>query len=114
MHALEAGLAGPGFSDNLTGYCITHHVAAILVGPGTPTPLAAAMEDLHWQETKDHGITVVRVPNSGSLHFYYVLGDYWPEGPDSWMGHQINIVDARPAHAADAHRSGSTRLSLAP
>jgi hypothetical protein len=92
VHALDAGLAGPGFADDLTGFCFTHRVSAILVGPGTPTPLAAAIEDLHWQETKDHGITVVRVPYSSVLHFYYVLGDYWPEGPESWMGHQINIV----------------------
>jgi hypothetical protein len=65
VHALETGLTGPGFANDLTGFCITHHVSAILVGPGTATPLAAAIEDLHWQETKDHGITVVRVPDSG-------------------------------------------------
>jgi hypothetical protein len=93
VHALETGPAGPGFEDDITAFCITHHVSAILVGPGTPTPVAAAIEDLHWQETRDHGITVVRVPHSRPLHFYYVLGDYWPEdGPESWMGHQINIV----------------------
>jgi hypothetical protein len=67
VHALDAGLAGAGFADDLTSFCFTHHVSAILVGPGTPTPLAAAIEDLHWQETKDHGITVVRVPQRGSF-----------------------------------------------
>jgi len=93
VSALETGPAGPGFENDISAFCITHHVSAILVGPGTPTPVAAAIEGLHWQETRDHGITVVRVPDSRSLHFYYILGDYWPEGgPESWMGHQINIV----------------------
>jgi hypothetical protein len=90
VHAFETGSAGPGFENDVTAFCITHHVSAILVEPGTPTPLAAAIEGLHWQESRDHGITVVRVPDS---HFHYVLGDYWPEGgPESWIGHQINIV----------------------
>jgi hypothetical protein len=93
VRALETSSAGPSFENDITAFCITHHVSAILVGPGTPTPIAAAIEDLHWQETRDHGVTVVRVPDTGSSHFHYILGDYWPEGgPESWMGHQINIV----------------------
>jgi hypothetical protein len=93
VSALETGPAGPGFENDISAFCITHQVSAILVGPGTPTPVAAAIEGLHWQDTRDHGITVVRVPDSRSLHFYYILGDYWPEGgAESWMGHQINIV----------------------
>jgi hypothetical protein len=93
MQALQTGLVGPGFENDITALCITHHVSAILVEPGTPTPLAAAIEDLHWEETRDHGITVVRVPDSRSSHFHYIFGDYWPEsGPEAWMGHQINIV----------------------
>jgi hypothetical protein len=93
VSALEKGPAGPGFENDISAFCMSHHVSAILVGPGTPTPVVAAIEGLHWPQTMDHGITVVRVPDSRSLHFYYILGDYWPEGgSESWMGHQINIV----------------------
>jgi hypothetical protein len=78
--ALETGPAGPGFENDISAFCITHHVSAVLVGPGTPTPVAAAIEGLHWQETRDHGITVVRVPDSRSLHFYYILGELLARG----------------------------------
>jgi hypothetical protein len=55
--------------------------------------LAAAVETLHWPETTDHGVWVVRVPDQQLLHFHYVLGDYYyGGGPDNWMGRQINIV----------------------
>lgn len=89
----ETGIPGPSFENDISAFCGTHHVSAILMGPGTPTPLAAAIEALHWQETKDHGMRIVRVPDSSSLHFHYVLGDYWPSGSaESWMGHRISIV----------------------
>jgi hypothetical protein len=53
---------------------------------------------LHWQETMDHGVQIVHVPDPRVLHFYYISGDYWPQdGPESWMGRQINVVtDGRP------------------
>jgi hypothetical protein len=87
---LYTGTAGPLFENDLSGFCVAHRVSAILVGPGTPAALAAAISALHWQETNAHGVRVVRVPDPRSLHFHQVRGDYWPE--DSWMGRQINIV----------------------
>ena len=87
---LYTGAAGPLFENDLTGFCVAHRVSAILVGPGTPATLAAAISALRWPETNDHGMRIVRVPDSRSLHFHRVLGDYWPR--DSWMGRQVNIV----------------------
>jgi hypothetical protein len=69
-------------------------VSAILIGPATPDALAEAIEALHWPQTQDHGVRIVRAPDPRSLSFHYVLGDLWPEGQGAlnWMGHQINIV----------------------
>jgi hypothetical protein len=92
---LSAGTGGPSFDNDICAYCATHNVSAILMAPGTPSPLAAAVDALHWQETTDHGVRVVHVPNLRSLHFYYVLGDYMPfflDSPEGWMGNQIKIV----------------------
>ena len=87
---LYTGTAGPRFENDLTGFCVGHRVSAILVGPGTPATLAAAISALRWQETIAHGVRVVRVPDPRSLQFHQVRGDYWPR--DSWMGRQVNIV----------------------
>ena len=57
------GVGGPSFENDLLAYCLSHRVSAILVGPGTPAPLAAAVEALHWQEVQNHGIRVVHVPD---------------------------------------------------
>ena len=48
---------------------LAHRVSAILVGPGTPAALVAAISALHWQGTNAHGVQVVRVPDPRSLHF---------------------------------------------
>jgi hypothetical protein len=90
LQNLYAGTGGPNFDNDISGFCVTHNVSAILMGPGTPAPLAAAVEALHWLETIDHGVGVVHVPNPQSLHFHYVLGDFWPQ--EGWMGNQITIV----------------------
>jgi hypothetical protein len=88
-----SGTAGPNFGSDIAGYCVVHHISAILVGPGTPPPLGSAMEALPWPQTTDHGVRVVRVPDSRLLHYHYILGDYWFEGgPYSWMGRQVTIV----------------------
>jgi hypothetical protein len=84
------GTGGPNFDNDIAAFCVTHKVSAILMGPGTPAPLAAAVEAVHWQETIDHGVRVVRVPDPQALRFHYVLGDFWPE--EGWMGKQIKIV----------------------
>jgi hypothetical protein len=64
---LYAGTAGPRFENDLSGFCVAHRESAILVGPGTPAALAAAISALHWQETNAR---VVRVPDPRSLHFH--------------------------------------------
>src|SRR6516225_6990940 len=87
---LYTGKAGPRFENDLSGFCVSHRVSAILVGPGTPAALVAAISALHWQETNAYGVRVVRVPDPDSLHFHHVSGDYWPQ--DNWMGRQVNIV----------------------
>ena len=87
---LYTGTAGPNFENDLSGFCASHRVSAILVGPGTPATLVAAISALHWQETNAYGMRVVRVPDPGSLHFHQVSGDYWRQ--DNWMGRQVNIV----------------------
>jgi hypothetical protein len=87
---LFTGKAGPSFESDLSGFCVAHRVSAVLIGPGTPAALAAAVSALHWPEADANGVRVVRVPDSDSLHFHQVSGDYWPQ--DSWMGHQVNIV----------------------
>jgi hypothetical protein len=93
-----AGVGGPTFENDISAFCVTHQVSAILVGPGTPAPLAVAVDALHWPETNDHGVRIVHVPDPRVLHFYYISGDYWPQdGPESWMGRQIKVVTgARP------------------
>ncbi len=84
-----AGTGGPSFDSDISAFCGTHEVSAILVAPGTPAPLAAAVHWLHWEETMDHGVRVVHVPH----YIHYLLGDFWPEkGDDYWMGYQIKIV----------------------
>jgi hypothetical protein len=87
---LGTGVAGPHFENDLSGFCVSHRVSAILVGPDTPAALVAAINALHWQETNAYGVRVVRVPDPDSLHFHQVSGDYWPQ--DGWMGRQVNIV----------------------
>src|SRR5260221_10554270 len=93
---LLTGVAPPSFESDLSQFCLAHRVSAILVGPGTPPALAAAVSALHWQETNDHGVRVVRVPDPHSMHYYQVSGDYWLRDPaifaDSWIGREVKIV----------------------
>jgi hypothetical protein len=90
---LVQGIGEPNFENDIAAYCVTHQVSAILVGPGAPGKLAAAVHSLNWPETMDHGMKIVHVPDPGILHFHYISGDYWPEsGPASWMGREIKIV----------------------
>jgi hypothetical protein len=87
---LGTGVPGPHFENDLSGFCVSHRVSAILIGPETPPALVAAINALHWQETNAYGVRVVRVPDPDSLHFHQVSGDYWPQ--DGWMGREVNIV----------------------
>lgn len=93
LYNLYTGTGGPSFENDISGYCVSHHVSAILVGPGTPGALAAAVDALQWQQTSDHGVRIVRVPDPRLLHFHYIVGEYFPgSGHESWMGRQVNIV----------------------
>jgi hypothetical protein len=89
LENLYSGTTGSLFENDLSGFCLVHHVSAILIGPDTPPALVAAISALHWQETNAHGVDVVRVPDAGSMHFHHIWGDYWPQ--DGWMGRQVNI-----------------------
>jgi hypothetical protein len=96
-----AGVGGLTFENDISAFCVTHQVSAILVGPGTPPPLAAAVDALHWPEKDDHGVRTVHVPDPRVLHFYYISGDYWPAGrPGELDGSADQSRDGRPAHAA--------------
>jgi hypothetical protein len=63
LHNFYEGVGGPSFENDISAFCLSHRVSAILIGPGTPAPLAAAVEALHWQEVQNHGIRVVHVPD---------------------------------------------------
>jgi hypothetical protein len=69
LHNFYAGVGGPNFENNIAAFCVSHEVSAILIGPGTPANLAAAVEGLHWHEEQNHGIRVVHVPDRRDLHF---------------------------------------------
>ena len=90
---LFTGAAGPNFESELSKFCVANRVSAILIGPGTPATLVAAISALHWQETNAHGVRVVRLPDPDSLHFYDVSGAYWLR--DSWMGRDVKIMTHR-------------------
>jgi len=93
LNELLAGVPGPDFSNDLAAFCDMHRVDDILIGPGTPPLLAAAINVQGWPQHMDHGIDVVKVPLSSALHYYYTEGDYWPSAaPQNWMGRQVRIV----------------------
>lgn len=93
LQDFSAGTASPSFENDLSAYCVTHQVSAILVGPGTPAPLATALNALPWQKEANLGVRIVHVPDPQVLHFYYILGNYWPQDlPESWMGSRVTVV----------------------
>jgi hypothetical protein len=57
-----SGRPTPTFEKDISSYCVNHQVSAILVGSDTPPPLVEALHALHWRETNERGILVVRVP----------------------------------------------------
>jgi hypothetical protein len=90
LQSLTNAVVGPSFANDISGFCVAHNVAFILIGPGTPQTLIDAMRALNWETTNDHGVQVVRVPDQRSLRFYYITGDYLPL--DKWMGKEARIV----------------------
>ncbi|HQT90171.1 MAG: hypothetical protein B7Z58_18110 [Acidiphilium sp. 37-64-53] len=90
---LANGTVESNFGNELTAFCATHSVNDILIGPGTPAALIAAIEALGWQQHMDHGVRVVRVPSPSKVRYIYVNGDYWPSpAPANWMGRKMRIV----------------------
>ncbi len=86
------GEAWPNFGDDLTAYCATHHVDALLIGPGTPPAISAGIQAMGWQQQTDHGMLVVKPPAASGLAYYYAEGDYWASiAPENWMGRQVTV-----------------------
>ncbi len=93
LHELLFDSPTPNFGNDLKALCATHHVDYVLLGPGTPLDLAAAMNGLAWPQSLDQGVTIIKVPAQKDLVFYQISGDYWPSAaPANWMGHRIHIV----------------------
>ena len=91
--ALTKGIVVPSFGIDLTAFCVMHRVDFILLGPGTPPALAAAIAALGWPRRTDRDVSVVRVPAASQLRYRYITGDYWPAAlPLSWMGRRVRIV----------------------
>jgi hypothetical protein len=58
----QSGTPSPRFAANLEAFCASHHVDFILIGPGTPAPLAAAVEAQGWPQHRDGDIEVIKAP----------------------------------------------------
>lgn len=90
---LADGTSGPDFRNDLAAFCATHRVDYLLVGPGTPAPLSAAIKAGGWPQHMDRGVRVVRVPPPSTLHYSYIKGDYWPSPASvNWMGRKVRII----------------------
>jgi len=90
---LENARPGSDFAAGFAAYCDTHHVNAVIEGPGTPPVIAAAIASLGWTSRADSGVLVITPPASASISYRYVMGDAWPAaaGPE-WMGRQVEII----------------------
>jgi hypothetical protein len=93
LQDLENARPGPDFAAGLAAYCDTHHVNAVIAGPGAPPVIAAAIASLGWKSHEDSGVLVIIPPDSARLSYRYVMGDVWPAaaGP-GWMGRQVEII----------------------
>jgi len=59
---LVTGAVSPQFGNDLAAFCATHHVNYILMGPGTPSSIIAAVSELQWRQSVEQGVVVVQVP----------------------------------------------------
>ncbi len=81
------------FANDISAFCATHRVDDILIGPGTPAALSAAVNALNWPEEWDSGVEVVKVPAPRTLKYYFIIGDYWPSASAlNWMGRRVRVV----------------------
>ena len=80
------GKAEANFANDVRMYAASHHVSAIVAGPGTQQSLLDGLEKLGWQAETIDGVRLFRVPQ-GNTPYYSASGQYWP-GPTewSWMG----------------------------
>lgn len=58
------GPPSPDFATKLTAFAAAHKLDYILIGPGTPGTITAAIEALGWKRRMDSGIEIVQTPNS--------------------------------------------------
>ena len=92
LNDLAAGSTGPQFGNNLAAFCATHRVNYILIGPGTPSSLVAAVAAQHWPQRVKLGVTVTQVPPPSLLAYNYIEGDYWASpAPLNWIGRRVVI-----------------------
>jgi len=62
LDSLDFGVLKPDFDKDFLAYCRSHQVGYILMGPGTPASLVAAIGALGWADHADSGILVVKTP----------------------------------------------------
>ncbi len=87
------GPAGPGFGKDFTIYCAAHRVNGVLIGPGTPSSLIAAIHALNWPRKMNDGVEIVHVPDLSKLKYRFTQGDYWPSATSlNWMGKRMTII----------------------
>jgi hypothetical protein len=65
---LITGAVSPQFGNDLAAFCATHHVNYILMGPGTPSSIIAAVSELQWPQSVDQGVLITQVPPLSRLN----------------------------------------------
>ena len=91
--ALTKTIVDANFGVDLVAFWVMHRVDFILLGPGTPPALAAAIAIPRLARHTDGDVSVVRVPPAAQLKYRYIVGDYWPAClPLNWMGRQVQII----------------------
>jgi hypothetical protein len=93
LSELITGAVNPQFGNDLATFCASHHVNYILMGPGTPSSIIAAVSELQWPQSVDQGVLVTQVPPPTQLQYSYdVEGDYWSSPATfNWMGKRAII-----------------------
>ena len=101
--AFFRGQADTNFASDLSAFCATHDVSAIIAGPGTPANLLAALTDLGWKTQQTGGVMLVQVPPLADLHYVSLIGDSRPSGDGTWQlaGPQVTIATHGRAAAVD-------------
>jgi hypothetical protein len=69
---LTTGAVSQQFGNDLAAFCAIHHVNYILIGPGTPSSIIAAVSELRWTQSVERGVLVTQVPPPSQYSFYYI------------------------------------------